>query len=148
MKRLSFILFSFLKGLLDIASVRPLVLNETTTTSTEQQQQQQTMIRQNNNNSTSSAAAAAASASLPTITSLSSKQIQSSSAVTLTPDQIAKLNSELDIVECNVQVFNDVINELTQTQIQNRNLDDYNAEIELLRVSEIRTEGINLNITI
>ena len=89
------------------------------------------MIRQNN---TSGAAAAAA---LPTITSLSSKQ-SSSSAITLTPEQIAKLNSELDIVECNVQVFNDVINELTNTQQQNKNLDDYNAEIELLRVSEER----------
>ena len=92
------------------------------------------MIRQNN---TSGAAAAAA---LPTITSLSSKQSSSSSssAITLTPEQIAKLNSELDIVECNVQVFNDVINELTNTQQQNKNLDDYNAEIELLRVSEER----------
>jgi hypothetical protein len=92
------------------------------------------MIRQNN---TSGGAAAAA---LPTLTSLSSKQSQSSSssAITLTPEQIAKLNSELNIVECNVQVFNDVINELTNTQKQNKHLHEYNAEIkiELLRVNE------------
>jgi len=122
-------LFFKKKSLLDVASVRPIVLNETTTTTNDQQIK---MIRQNN---TSGAAAAAA---LPTITSLSSKQSSSSSAITLTPEQIAKLNSELDIVECNVQVFNDVINELTNTQKQNKNLDDYNAEIELLRVSEER----------
>jgi septal ring factor EnvC (AmiA/AmiB activator) len=129
-KRLCYFKKKKKKSLLDVASVRPIVLNETTTTN----DQQIKMIRQNN---TSGAAAAA----LPTITSLSSKQSSSSSAITLTPEQIAKLNSELDIVECNVQVFNDVINELTNTQQQNKNLDDYNAEIELLRVSEERERG-------
>jgi hypothetical protein len=87
------------------------------------------MLRQNQN----------AAAALPAMTSLLSKpdsrQMPTvSSAITLTPEQNAKLNSELDIVECNVQVFNDVINELTQTQTVNKNLDDYNAEIQLLRV--------------
>lgn len=98
-----------------------------------------TMIRQNQNNGGGAAANSVSAAALPTITSLSSRQMQSSAAssstaITLSPDQVAKLNSELDIVECNVQVFNDVINELTQTQTQNKNLDDYNGEIELLRV--------------
>ena len=98
------------------------------------------MLRQNQNTASSGNTQAGAAASLPIMTSLvqqqpNSRQSQQLSAITLTPEQIGKLNSELDIVECNVQVFNDVINELTQTQVQNNNLDDYSAEIELLRVS-------------
>lgn len=83
----------------------------------------QTNMNNNNNNNTM----------MPASTALA--MAASAGAITLTVEQIGKLMSELDIVECNVQVFNDVISELLQTQAQNKQLNDFNVEIDLLRVS-------------
>ncbi len=55
------------------------------------------------------------------------------SVVTLTPEQCAKLNSELDIVESNGQVFNEVLNQL-QTINLTKLHDEFKNDIVLLRV--------------
>jgi hypothetical protein len=55
----------------------------------------------------------------------------SASAIKLNEEQIAKLNSELDIVESNVQVLNEILSDLASTKVENYK----DSDINLVRVS-------------
>ena len=58
----------------------------------------------------------------------------SAAAIKLNEEQIAKLNSELDIVDCNVQVLNEILNNIQSASSSASAAAPPSHDIELLQV--------------
>jgi hypothetical protein len=71
------------------------------------------------------------------VTTLPQSQI-SASAIKLNEEQIAKLNSELDIVESNVQVLNEILSDLASTKAENYKESDVNLVRVCIFIFEVQ----------